>query len=643
MLYRDSNFKSLPLNIVGSSVFGKYPKINNQYTYNMYISDNALVPYPGYKIGLSNSKFGFANNGRALYPSTKFDSIIGVFDSRVYLININYDHKNNKIVNNRVVQIGELQTSSGKVWIAENNKPQILLSDNEALYLYDPQLKGFTASLTPGVISNNTLTFIGTRPLIAGEKIEFTNVGGLTGVVTGKIYYVSAFNLSYNQTTGVITFSVSNTPTDAKIGNNVPITGNPTTAAIENNSNSFVTIDTDFRPGYISFHDTYFLCAASSDNFYSPAANNTWRLSDQNNGLLWGNDASSIGLLETKPDNTQAVLRFPSAGNMIMVMGETVSEPWFDTGGQLFPYQRNNQYNIDYGCVSPNSIAHFNNYIVWLAWNEKSGPIIMYSEGNVPKAILSDGIDTKLSEFQNPQNCSAFIYRQDGHTIYHINFYSDNYSLMYDFTTQKFYNSCDQNYNYYHIDSLVFFRNQYFGISPRDGNFYIVDTAIDYYQTVDDDNNVVEFDIPRTRTTMNYRLPSQNYFVINDIGFTIESGTTDYRYYKTEGLDLPYTLTTVSGDTLVTMSGDTLVTTDLEPDSGTDTYQQIIPKVAVSVSYDGGETFGNFWEQDLKPIGQRRNKLQWWQLGVSNDSVFKFLFTNTGRVVVLDGEVNIRQ
>ena len=48
------------------------------------------------------------------------------------------------------------------------------------------------------------------------------------------------------------------------------------------------------------------------------------------------------------------------------------------------------------GCINPATIAALDEYVVWLAQNEKSGPIIMYSTGGMPKKITTDGIDYLL-------------------------------------------------------------------------------------------------------------------------------------------------------------------------------------------------------------------------------------------------------
>lgn len=556
MIVRGKNFKQVPINICGSSIFGRYPKISVEHTYNMFISDNFLVPYAGYKVAIPESILG--EEGRGLHTSTKLNRIILVSGNKVYLVNLFYDQDNQMNFDTSVVNIGTLLTNTGVVFITENNKPQILISDKVALYLYDP-------TLTPA----------------------FQQVPNLT-----------------------------------------------------------------FTPGYVDFHDTYFLCAASQDTIYTPPANNTWRLSGQNDGLTWPSVAQNVGLLETKPDNTQAVVRFPSKGNLIIVMGQAVTEFWFDTAAQLFPYQRNNSQSIDYGCLNPDTIATTDEFVVWLAQNEKSGPIIMYCDGGVPQKITTDGIDYLMSQFKNPSDSRAFLFRQDGHLLYHINFYTDNYSLIYDFNTQKFFNVSDENLNYFIGNALAFFNNQYYLISNKNGNLYAFDTIFTTYDGVE---------VPRIRTCSHTRDPDQLYRIANDVGFTIESGETDYQQ---EYLG-PLFLITEDGNRLITEGGSIFLNTEddefliseddqfLLSQQNTDESDFLIaeqddivyvtPRVDMSISYDGGASFSSDFPYVLPPIGRRRNRLMWWQLGAYNDMVFMFKFWGLGRFVCTDGLVSVRQ
>lgn len=584
MIARGQNFKSIPINIVGSSVFGRYPKISIEKTYNMFESDGFMVPYAGYQIAIPASRFGSGVEGRAAHTSTKLGKLIVVVDNRVYLVNLFFDQNTQLTFDSSVILLGTIQTSTGVVYIAENNKPQIAISDNEQIYIYDP-----------------------------------------------------------NPPAGIPVFRVA-----TKDGTN---TGAPLS----------------FTPGFIDFHDTYFIVAASNDTVYSPPANNTWRLSTlvEIGGvpyISFPDESQNIGLIQTKPDNTQAVVRFPSRGNMIFVMGKIVTESWYDTGAQLFPYQRNNQYNIDYGCLSPATVASLDSMVAWLAINEKSGPIIVYSTGGLAEKITTDGIDFLFSQLTAPEDSQAFLYRQDGHLIYHINFYTDNLSLFYDFNTKKFYHASDENLNYFIAGQVAFFNNQYYFVSKKDGNLYAFDTIYSTYSTQNDsDGQPIKKEQPRIRICKNIRLPSQEYFIANDIGFTIESGNTNYLPLD-EG---PLFLITQDGEFLITEGNVIFLETEdnnfIETEDGNllvsqqnDTnfdfliseQENIVfttPRVDLSISIDGGATFGNEWAYDLPAIGYRKNRLMWWQLGAANDLVPQFKFWGFNRFVATDGVLNIRQ
>jgi hypothetical protein len=67
-----------------------------------------------------------------------------------------------------------------------------------------------------------------------------------------------------------------------------------------------------------------------------------------------------------------------------------------------------------------------------------------------------------------------------------------------------------------------------------------------------------------------------------------------------------------------------------------------LPHVDLSISIDGGATFGNEWAYYLPPIGHRKNRLMWWQIGLANDFVPQFKFWGLGRFVATDGIVNTR-
>lgn len=580
MINRSQTFKSMPVNITGSSIFGRYPKINLEKTYNMFISDGWMVPYAGYMTVLTAANsFGMAVQGRAIHTSIKLNCLIAIFDNRVYKITLSFNQGTFATYGASAVLIGVLETSTGVCYITENNKPQVVISDGSLIYYYDP-------TLSPA----------------------FQQAGMNTDTTPAK-----------------------------------PLS---------------------FKPGYIDFHDNYIICAASNDKFVvNPPSNlpvsNTWRLGFVDNisggtGKLYFPDESyAQGYIQTKPDNTQVAVRAPSHGNMIFVMGQTVTEPWYDTALQEFPYQRSSQFNIDYGCLNPATVASNDEIVVWLAQNEKSGPIIVYSDGSTPKKITTDGIDYLFSNMQNPADSRGFLYRQDGHLFYHINFYTDNVSLFYDFNTDKFYHACDQNGNYFIADQVAFYNNQYYFITKQNGNLYAFDTIFTTYDGLM---------IPRTRICAPIRLPSQEYFIANDVGFWIEQGETDYtiqdcgpiylitqdnRYLITQGSAI---FIEYQDDNLAETQNDFNLAYQKTDPTGfsfliaqQDDVCNMTPTVALSISIDGGVSFSSEWAYTLNPTGRRKNKLIWWQLGAANEIICKFNYWGIGRWLASNGELNIRQ
>lgn len=620
---RSPSNQQMALNVCGSSTFGRYPKVSIEKTYNMFMSDNWLVDYAGYKIILSSTLLNNGTEGRGVFTSTKLGGLIAVFNDQVFLIKISYNQQTDEPLFDQIFNIGQLQSSSGVVYITENNRPQVLISDNIHLYIYDTTVSGTVQivpnlNFTPGYITFHDTYFIAA----ASNDMTYTPPANNT-------WRLSLQNQGYLNTVTFTGSGTTITPTSSGSfvnGSTIQFTGTTTLTPgtiyyIGNSTGSTFQV-------FLSFADSESLTnpqnVDSAGSFYTTA---------------WPDIAQNVGLLSTKPDNVQAVVRFPSKGNMILVMGSIVTESWTDTGAQLFPYQRNNQLNFDYGCIQPATVAYMDEIVVWLAQNEKSGPIIMYSDGGMPKKITTDGIDFLFSELQSPASSQGFLYRQDGHLFYHINFYADNLSLFYDFNTDKFYNASDQNMNYFIASEIAFLGNQYYFVTRNNGNLFAFDTAFTTYQDVESSISTTPktYIIPRIRTCRNIMLPSQEYFIANDVGFTIESGETNYYEQDSSQNSSPTIFGLLDGTNFLLLDS-----TNFNLLSTEDGVLQEGPKVFLSVSYDGGQAFGAEWAYDLPTIGKRRNRLMWWQLGVANTITCQFRFQGIGRFVSTDGIVNIR-
>jgi hypothetical protein len=391
-------------------------------------------------------------------------------------------------------------------------------------------------------------------------------------------------------------------------------------------------------PGYITYHDSYFHVPDTTPG------SGFWYLSSPNNGLIWNwgaGDTYVAGRISSKPDTCVAVVRAPGKGNMIYVLGQTVTEMWYDNGQQGFPYQRTNSVSIDYGCLSSTTIGSMDNYIAFLGINDNSGPVIMVSEGAGFEHLSTDGIDLKLEQIQYPAQSYAFFYKIAGHTFYQITFYNkaDNVSLVYDFNEHKFYYATDQNMNFHIAEVVAFYENSYFFVSLVDGNLYEMSalySTYDYTLGTPSDNSDLSnqvYEIPYVRFTGPARMEDGSRFICNNITFTIDQGNDVYYQPKRIGL-----IATQSGQYLTTQVppgyvGEGLVTQQTE---------NYVPRIEIALSYDGGRTFSSFNDVQYNPLGDRRNRVIFWKLGISNDFVFQIRFHTRSTVTVSNGILDIR-
>lgn len=523
-----SNQEIIPLNVAGSTKFGRYPKINAEQTFNMFLSDGWLVSSPGYKVRvmIDNSSEGV---GRRVFTSDRWGKMIAVIDNGVYSVDSNLSH----------TLLFKLNTSVGDVFIDENNNFQIGICDKKDIWVY-------------------------------------------------------------NWKTGAVTL--------AAVDSETPL---------------------NFLPGYITYQDTYFISPDIStfQNVAPPVpsdSNSTWRLSVSGDGTTWPFDAQHQGTLQTKASYATAALRVPGRGNLLFVFGKTVTEPWYDVGNQLFPYQRNSTENIDYGCQNTATIATLENLVVWLGFNEKSGYSILYSDGGKAEKISTDGIDFRLGELNHPELSFGFLYEQYGHIFYQITFYhpSDNITYIYDFRTNSFFTLTDENQNFHIAKNVAFFNNTYYFVSTRDGNIYELNGSFNTY----DYGNGKEYEIPRFRILPNFRYADSSYYIINNITFNIEQGLDPKA--KTQ---LKKFMSTEDGRLITTESFQKIIL-----NQNLDNY---VPKVSISLSKDGGVSFGSFVDRELNSIGNNLNRLIYWQLGIANDIVIQIRFISTYRSVCANGEM----
>ncbi len=540
------NSQQIPIQICGSSTFGRYDKIASGLTFNMFISEGWLVNFAGYKKLIELNPL--ATSVRGFYKSVRGNFVIAVCGGLVYKISTLFT--STKL-------LGALETSSGEVFIDENLNSQICIVDGLNAYIYN--------------------------------------------------------------------YAVSSTI--------IKQTGGPLGSAL--------------IPNYVSFHNTFF---------------NIGNRSSDGNGARWFTfgyatettiSVISDQTISTKPDSALAIERLPGQSNNVIVFGRTVCEIWTAIGG-LQNYRRNSSVNIDYGCVSVNTIAVSDQYVAWLAANEDNQPVIMIFSGEGSQRISTDGIDYLLGTIKKPEESTAFFYRQDGHLFYQLTFYGvgDHLTLIYDLNTQKFFNLTDYNSDFHPAREVLYFNNKMIFASLKNGCIYETSTNFTTYNeniAPNISNPIWDplkvHQIARIRVCESIRRPDSGRFIANSFVFTIAQGDDP----NVTGLSLnsSYEETMITEDTqeeMITEDGQLMITQTSLPNTGgignplNLVYQ---PRIDMAISKDSGVTWSNYVSRGLNPIGKRQNIITWNNLGRSNDLTIKLRFNSLGNVVCTDGMVEV--
>lgn len=128
--------KKIPIDVVGSSTFGRWPKISIAKTLNMFISDEWLVSYGGYK---ARAQLGAGGKGRGFFRSIRGGFFIAVSGSAVYRLTTNLG----------VSFLGNINTNVGEVSIAENLSSQIAIADGQDIWIYNYSTGNLTKQTIP--------------------------------------------------------------------------------------------------------------------------------------------------------------------------------------------------------------------------------------------------------------------------------------------------------------------------------------------------------------------------------------------------------------------------------------------------------------------------------------------------------------
>ena len=388
-------------------------------------------------------------------------------------------------------------------------------------------------------------------------------------------------------------------------------------------------------------------------------------------------DGTTVNPLTKNPiqaasDNVQAVLNLHQ---QLFFIKQFTSEVYYNTGTpttQGSPFSRLQGAVLDYGTMAPESVARGSNTAFFLA-NQRDGDSgsfagVVMLNGYTPVVISPPSITYRMSLSTDLTQCFGYCYNDEGHSFYVLTNPTDNWTFVYDSTTQMWHERSTTDLSSSGINRdlsncYAHFNNKHIVGDRYTGNLYEMSSQF-----------FTDAGLPIISEQTTQRLADEDYLediFIGELKVDIESGVgmadvnspataiavlaggaVDSIAVVYSGAD--YTtapavfLRSVDGNgtgataVATAANGSVVGITVTNGGSGyTDVPEvilampEIIPFAGLSISKDGGKTFGSEVVRSMGKVGESRKRLRWSGLGRSKDRVFRLRISSPVKRIIL--------
>lgn len=312
------------------------------------------------------------------------------------------------------------------------------------------------------------------------------------------------------------------------------------------------------------------------------AATSTLKCSESLDGYTW---------------NAAQIYQRTSAGDRWLGMGVTENEIWL-FGSQTTDVYRatgNNDtrfapfqgVNIDHGLIATASLVVDGGSFMFIGQNRNGAGTILRSTGYGIERISTRGIERQLASFSTLADAVGWIYEQEGHTFYVLNFPSDGVTWVYDTLTQEWHRR-----GYWDPNVMTFtaYRPQCFA-------FAFGGVGFGYHVVGDSESGVLAL-------------------MSTDVATDID-GSLIRRVRQ-----CPHVTNLLLNTTVWSLI------IDLEVGLGLITGQGSDPTFMLQVSKNGGKTWGNERWKSAGPIGDYGTRVKFNRFGMGRDWVFRLVVTD---------------
>lgn len=546
--------------------------------------------------GLINANFMFIGANGGVRKQFVFNNIMYVVvGDRVYQISNSAN----------VIPLGTISNSAGYIGM-EANTFQVIIVNGQNGYIFDTNSQLFSQITDPAFpASPIDVSYLDGFFIVADGgtnnfQLSSFNQGLIWGPDNSGGSNTSIFTMtSGNPSIQISTFGSGASANNYAVGTPIVITNLSTpVTGITNGNTYYIAAIIDASHVEIS--------ASDGGIVITPDVNATANFT--NNGQL------QEGSITTHPGT---IVACRTLHRRLFLFSQFFTEVWENAGiGTNLPFRRNNALLMEYGCAAIGSVSVGFDLMCFLSQTRDGLGSVMQVAGTESLPISTSALDAQLAQYANQNqvsDCRAFLLKENNIIFYRMNFTAANHTFVYNISmsnpqadSSKLWHEeemlngnrhVSQTHAYFNINTPQFISNNLVGHYSLP-IIYMVDN-----NTYTNDGEAIH----RTRITKAIVPPGYQRMRIDRLQMDLLQGNIlliDSQFEVVE-------LLTENSQPLLTEGGDNLI---LEQ-------QQLISNpenlyVFLSISKDGGQTYGYEVRAPMGNIGQRKFRTLWRKLGV---------------------------
>lgn len=338
--------------------------------------------------------------------------------------------------------------------------------------------------------------------------------------------------------------------------------------------------------------------------------------------------------LGTITSDTGTIVACRTLHRRLFFFSQFFTEVWENAGiGTNLPIRRNNSLLMQYGTPAIGSIAVSFDMLVFISQTRKGLGPVMQINGVQPVPISNRALDFQLSIYSAAQqisDCAAFLIKENGLVFYRMNFTGANHTFVYNVNLS---NPMTEEGKLWHEEEILngdrhpaqtssYLSGVNYVGSYKSPIRYILDTA-----NFTNDGQAIR----RMRITRPIVPPGYQRIRVDRLQLDLLQGNLALLNIS----QIQEDLITENGFDIETEDGDPLILDQL-----ISVQNPIHPWVFLSISKDGGQTYGNTLRAPMGFVGQRSYRTLWRKLGTiprGQAFVVKFEFYQAIPFVILGG------